>query len=110
MQFLMFVCGDTEPVPPPSTPPMDIDEWVDTMDGRGVRVAGDMLAPEKESKVVRVRNGRTVVTDGPFLETKEILGGFDLLECKDLDEALEVAAAHPMAAHGVLEIRPVKVF
>jgi hypothetical protein len=56
---------------------------------------------------VRVRDGEVLVTDGPFLETKELLGGFDLLECRDMAEAIEVAAAHPMAARGVLEIRPV---
>jgi hypothetical protein len=54
-----------------------------------------------------VRDGEVQVTDGPFLETKELLGGFDLLECRDLAEAIEVAAAHPFAARGVLELRPV---
>jgi hypothetical protein len=56
---------------------------------------------------VRLRGGEVKVTDGPFLETKELLGGFDLLECRDLAEAIEVAAAHPFAARGVLELRPV---
>jgi hypothetical protein len=85
----------------------DVEEWVSTMDGRGLRVAGDRLAAEKEAAVVRVRNGKIVVTDGPFLETKEVLGGFDLLECRDMAEAIEVAAAHPFATQGVLELRPV---
>jgi hypothetical protein len=110
MQFLMLVCVDREPVPAPTEPLMDVEDWVATMEGRGARLAGDVLAPEKESAVVRVRNGKRIVTDGPFLETKEALAGFDLLECKDLDEAIEVAAAHPMAAQGVLEIRPIKQF
>ena len=107
MRFLMFVCRDTEPVEPPAEMG-DVEEWVKTMDGRGVRLTGDPLAPEKESSVVRVRNGEVVVTDGPFLETKEILGGFDLLECRDLAEAIEVAAAHPFAQEGVMEIRPIR--
>jgi hypothetical protein len=107
MQFLMFVCLDTVPVEPPTTPVGDVDDWVSTMDGRGLRVAGDRIAPEKEASVVRVRNGEVLVTDGPFLETKEVLAGFDLLECRDMAEAIQVAAAHPMAAQGVLEIRPV---
>ncbi|MCU1655857.1 MAG: transcription initiation protein [Pseudonocardiales bacterium] len=106
MQFLMLVCRDTEPVEP-SAAGGDVEEWVSTMDGRGLRVAGDRLAPEREASVVRVRNGKKVVTDGPFLETKEVLGGFDLLECRDMAEAIEVAAAHPFATQGVLEIRPV---
>jgi hypothetical protein len=109
MQFLMLVCNDTVPVEPPSTP-RDVDEWVSTMDGRGIRVAGDMLAPETQASVVRVRGGEVLVTDGPFLETKEVLGGFDLLECRDLAEAIEVAAAHPFAAQGVMELRPILTF
>jgi hypothetical protein len=86
----------------------DVEQWVKTMDERGVRITGDPLAAEKESSVVRVRHGEVVVTDGPFLETKEILGGFDLLECRDLAEAIEVAAAHPYAQLGVMEIRPIR--
>jgi hypothetical protein len=56
---------------------------------------------------VRVRNGRLLTSDGPFAETKELIVGFDLLECADLDEAIEVARAHPMARTGRLDIRPV---
>ena len=110
MQFLMLVCRDDQPVPPPAGPPGDIEEWVATMDGAGVRLAGDRLAAERESAVVRVRDGQVVVTDGPFLETKEALGGFDLLECRDLAHAIEVAAAHPFAQQGVLELRPILAF
>jgi hypothetical protein len=80
------------------------------MDGSGRRLAGDRLAPQDQARVVRVRGGRTLVTDGPFLETKEILGGFDLLDCKDMDEAIEIAAAHPYAALGVMELRPILAF
>ena len=68
---------------------------------------GDRLAPEGLAAAVRVRGGKVLVTDGPFLETKEILGGFDLLECRDMAEAIEVAAAHPFATRGVMELRPV---
>lgn len=107
MRFLMLVCRDTVPVEPPATPSGDVEEWVSTMDGRGLRVTGDMLAPEGESSVVRVRDGEVLVTDGPFVETKELIGGFDLLECRDMAEAIEVAAAHPFATRGVLEIRPI---
>lgn len=107
MQFLMLVCRDTVPVEPPATPGGDVEEWVSTMDGRGLRVAGDRLAPEAEASVVRVRAGEVQVTDGPFLETKEVLGGFDLLECRDMAQAIDVAAAHPFATQGVMEIRPI---
>lgn len=107
MQFLMLVCRDTVPVPPPASSG-DIEEWVTTMDSRGVRLAGEPLASEREGSVVRVRDGELLVTDGPFLETKELLGGFDLLECKDMAEAIEIAAAHPFATQGVMEIRPIR--
>jgi hypothetical protein len=106
MQFLMLVCRDSTPVERPATPPGDVEEWVATMEARGVRLVGERLAPEREAAAVRVRDGKVVVTDGPFLETKEALGGFDLLNCRDLAEAIEVAAAHPMASYGVLELRP----
>ena len=109
MQFLMLVCRDTEPVEPPEKMG-DVEQWVAEMDSSGKRLAGDVLEPQSHARVVRVRGGRTVVTDGPFVETKEILGGFDLLECKDMDEAIEVAAAHPFAAMGVMELRPLKVW
>jgi hypothetical protein len=107
MQFLMLVCQDTVPVPPPPGPEGDVEEWVDTMGARGLRLAGDRLAPESLTAAVRVRGGKVLVTDGPFLETKEVLAGFDLLECRDMAEAIEVAAAHPFATQGVMEIRPI---
>jgi hypothetical protein len=60
----------------------------------------------KDATTVRCRNGKVLVTDGPFAETKEWIGGFDLLECADLHEAIEVASKHPMARFGRIEIRP----
>jgi hypothetical protein len=107
MRFLMLVCSASEPVDE-SEPVGDVEQWVETMDGRGHRVTGDRLEPETAATTVRVRGGKVVVTDGPFLETKEALGGFDLLECRDLAEAIEVAAAHPFARLGVMELRPIR--
>jgi hypothetical protein len=108
MRFLMLVCSDTEPVPTPSTPTGDVEEWVEKMDSRGLRVTGDAIEGSSATKVVRVRDGELLVTDGPFVETKEVIAGFDVLECRDMAEAIEVAAAHPFAAQGVMEIRPVR--
>jgi hypothetical protein len=105
MQFLMLVCRDTEPVPPADDVP-DIEEWVTTTTDRGQRIIGDRLREQADARTVRVRRGQLRVTDGPYVETKEVLGGFDLLECADMDEAIRVAAAHPMAYRGVIEIRP----
>ncbi len=74
-------------------------------------VEGRELAPASEARVVRVVDGERMVTDGPFAETKEQLGGFYLLECKDLDEAIDWAAQLPSARRGgVCEIRPVLAY
>jgi hypothetical protein len=70
-------------------------------------VAGEALDSTATATSVRVRDGRTVVTDGPFAETKEALGGFYLLSCRDLDEAIEMAAKIPAAKRGTIEVRPI---
>ncbi len=72
----------------------------------GVLVAGDGLYPTQTATTVRVRDGERDVTDGPFAETKEQLGGFYVLDCKDLDEAIEWAAKIPGAQTGAIEVRP----
>ena len=76
----------------------------------GVLVGGDALEAVSTATSVRVRNGQSVLSDGPFAETKEQLGGYYLLECKNLDEALEWAAKIPSARYGTIEVRPVMVF
>jgi hypothetical protein len=75
--------------------------------GRGVMVDGAPLEPAETATTVRVRNGERLVTDGPFAETKEQLGGFYTFECASLDEALDWAAKIPGAKHGSIEVRPV---
>jgi hypothetical protein len=80
------------------------------MQEKGVLVAGEGLYPTQTATTVRVRDGERSVTDGPFAETKEQLGGFYVLDCKDLDEALEWAAKIPGAQFGSIEVRPVMVF
>jgi hypothetical protein len=74
---------------------------------RGVLAGGDALHPTSSATTVRVRDGKTLTTDGPFAETKEQLGGFYLLKCKDLDEAIEIAAKIPGAKTGSIEVRPI---
>jgi hypothetical protein len=77
---------------------------------RGLYVGGEALQPTTTATTVRLRDGQCLVTDGPFAETKEQLGGYYLLDCKDLDEAIEMAAKIPGAAHGSIEIRPILEF
>ena len=106
MEYLMFVCTDTEPDTDQAAEP-DIEEWVAEGDRRGIRKQGDRLVVPKEARTIRVRNGETLITDGPFAETKEWIAGYDLLECKDLDEAIEYASRHPMARAGRIEVRAI---
>ena len=105
MKYMMFVCTDTEPETDESQVP-DIHAWVADNDARGRRVEGSVLAAPAAATTVRVRGGDLLVSDGPFAETKEVIVGFDILECADLDEAIEVARAHPMAWEGRIELRP----
>jgi hypothetical protein len=76
----------------------------------GALQSGSALMPTHSATTVRVRNGQTLTTDGPFAETKEQLGGFYLMNCKDLDEAIALAAKIPAAVDGSIEIRPVMEF
>lgn len=75
----------------------------------GVVVAGNELAPTSDATTVRVRDRETLVTDGPYAEVKEALGGYYLFECASLEEALDWAARIPGAEHGAVEVRPVHV-
>ena len=74
----------------------------------GLLLAAEALEPVQTAATVRVRNGRVIVTDGPFAETKEQLAGFYLVEAKDLNEAIQVAAKIPPAREGSVEVRPVR--
>ena len=74
---------------------------------RGVLLGGEALEATSTATTVRVRDGETLTTDGPFAETKEVLGGYYLLDCKDLDEAIEMAAKIPGAWYGSVEVRPI---
>ena len=76
----------------------------------GVFLAGDALNPVDTATTIRIRDGKTLTTDGPFAETKEQLGGYYLLECENLDEALKWAAKIPTAKMGSIEVRPVMVW
>jgi hypothetical protein len=75
----------------------------------GVMAGGNELAPTRDATTVRVRGAETLVTDGPYAEVKEALGGYFLLECGSIDEALDWAARIPAAEHGAVEVRPVHV-
>jgi len=108
MQYLLFIntSPDIDASAPPEQEPMDIEDWVSQMDARGVRTFGDRLQPAQDATTVRVRKGELLVTDGPFVEGRDYIAGIDIIECENLDEAIEIARLHPMATHGNVEIRP----
>jgi hypothetical protein len=105
MKFLIFIVTDQSVAHIPE-PPGAIQAWVKEGEVRGLRLDGDRLRPPESATLVRIRDGKTLVTDGPFAETKEWIAGYDILECRDLDEAVDYVSRHPMAARGQIEIRP----
>jgi hypothetical protein len=109
MRYLMLVCRDPSIELSSEQQTMigpEVDAWISEMEGRNVRVQGQRLAGGTEATTIRVRGGEVMIVDGPFAETKEQIGGFDILDCADLDEAIEVASKHPVARLGSLELRP----
>jgi hypothetical protein len=106
MEYLLFIATDTEPEPF-DTDVTDIEDWVAEGERRGIRKQGDRLRPPEDATTVRMRKGELLVTDGPFTESKEWIAGYDLIECADLDEAIDYASRHPMAHFGRIEIRPI---
>jgi hypothetical protein len=114
MRFLLLVTWDRaamdvqEERAPGSTGEAEGFPWLDDLQARGKRVIGDQLAPPQRARTVRMRDDRAAVTDGPFVETKEAVGGFDLIEAEDIDEAVEIASRHPVAAFGSIEVRPLR--
>ncbi len=84
-----------------------ISAWDTEMLARGVLAGGAAVRPVRDSTTLRVRDGEVLLSDGPYAETKEQMAGDMVLECADLDEAIEVAARHPSAAVGTFEVRPV---
>ena len=108
MKYMMFVItgpdGETKAEPNPDG--LTIEEWVADVDGRGRRVTGERLRPTSDATTVRLSGGQVLVSDGPFVESKDWICGFDILECDNLDEAIAIAARHPVANGGKLELRP----
>jgi hypothetical protein len=84
----------------------DLTAWDEEMDTRGILVGGGRLATPRTSTTLRVRDGELLITDGPFAETKEQIAGYCVLECEDLDQAIDVASRHPTARFGTFELRP----
>ncbi|MET8853344.1 YciI family protein [Amycolatopsis sp. NPDC004625] len=104
MQYLLMICGDEATAEEHATD--GCGGWSEDMARAGKVRGGGGLRPPSEATTVRVRDGEVLLTDGPFTEAKEQIGGFVILDCEDLDEALELAARHPAAGYGSIEVRP----
>lgn len=103
MKYMLLVCGDDTADASGMAP---VEPWVEELGAeRGVRLHGHRLRLPADAVTVRVRDGEVLRTDGPFAETKEYVAGFDILDCADMEEAIEAAAKHPVATIGAMEIR-----
>ncbi|WP_282777988.1 MULTISPECIES: YciI family protein [unclassified Nocardia] len=109
MKYVLLICDDETIVPSMAEIAADpaFAEYSAEVERRGGNLGGARLRPVADATTVRVRGGETLVSDGPFAETKDFIGGIDIIECADLDEAIEIAARHPYASRGCVEVRPV---
>jgi hypothetical protein len=112
MKYLLLICSDEDQF---ATLNQEDGEamlaeygvFAEEMAGRGVLAGGERLRPTADATTVKVRSGEVLLSDGPFAETKEQIGGYFLVDCADLDEAIEIAAKIPGARVGSIEVRPI---
>jgi hypothetical protein len=108
VRYMLLICGDE------SSAELAADDsvmagcggWAEEMERRGVLQGAAGLRPPSDATTVRVRGDQVLLSDGPFAETKDQIGGYCLIECADLDEAIEVASKHAWAKVGMIEVRP----
>ena len=115
MQYICLIYSDENTGPQPGTPEFGAylqayGEFTKTVQDDGVFVAGDALQPSTTATTVTAVNGSPEIMDGPFAETKEQLGGYYLLDCENLDDAIRYAGMIPTAQHGRVEVRPIMLF
>jgi hypothetical protein len=106
VRYLLLICVD--PSLEPDEAPGELDAWLESLGD--ARLMGDALRGARSASTVRVRRSQRLVTDGPFAETREQLGGYYLIEAKDLDEAIGIAERVPSARTGSIEVRPIFVY
>jgi hypothetical protein len=109
MKYVLLICDDEKDAPTNEELAADPTHqaWEADLERRGAELLGVRLQPVVDATTVRVRDGETLVSDGPFAETKDFVGGVVVIECDDLDDAIAIAAGHPYAARGGVEIRPI---
>jgi hypothetical protein len=112
-QYILLIYSPTEGGPPPEELQAELPRWFEytqQLQDAGVMVAGEALESVTTATTVRVRDGQRLTTDGPFAETKEVLGGYYIVDVPDLDTALGWAERIPSSGYGSVEVRPVMVF
>lgn len=109
MKYMLLIYHDERPVSETERQECYVEstQLAEDLKSNGQYLAANPLHPTSMATSVRVRNGKRFVTDGPFAETREQLGGYFLIEAKDLNEAIGIAARIPMAREGTVEVRPV---
>jgi hypothetical protein len=112
MRYLLLICTDESAVAALSADEgaammAEYGAFGEEMGRRGVLQGGERLRPTSDATTVRVRDGEVLTSDGPFAETKEQVGGYYVVDCKDLDEAIEIAGKIPGARVGTIEVRPI---
>jgi hypothetical protein len=109
MKYVLLICDDE--TGSPTNEELDADPvhqaWLADLERRGGKLAGERLRPVVDATTVRVRDGETLVSDGPFAETKDFVGGFVVVDVENLDDAIAIAVGHPYSRFGSIEIRPV---
>jgi hypothetical protein len=110
MQFLLLICADPTLVPDDAFE-KGCEGWTEEMQSRAVLLPGGAgLRTPAEARTVRVRRTageeEVSITDGPYAETKELIGGLVMIECESIEEATKIAAAHPSSRYGAIEVRP----
>ena len=110
MKYILLIYGSETLTRTPEEGMAVVKEYVavgEDLRARGRYIAAERLQPSSTATTVRIRDGKTLTTDGPFAETKEHLGGFYLIDAKDIDEAIAVAVRMPAARSGCVEVRPI---
>lgn len=109
MKYVLLICDDetTSPTMEEIAADPAYRAYDEEVNRRGSGIGGARLRPVADATTVRVHQGETLVSDGPFAETKDFIGGIDIIDCANLDDAIAIAARHPYASRGCIEIRPV---
>ena len=102
MKYMLLICADAAMKPVAGEP--TIEQWLTEVEGK--RLDGSALRPVHDATTVRTRGDEVLLTDGPFAETREYIAGYDVIECADLDDAIQIASRHPVARFGAVEVRP----